>query len=61
MADNLDPTNTVPHVTIKVPTIYKHVPDTWLVHLEAQFALRQIIFIGPSQLFPPTYPTSEPT
>ena len=42
MADGSESNDSFHHVTIKVPTFYKHAPDTWFVHLEAQFALRNI-------------------
>ena len=42
MADGSESNDSFHHVTIKVPTFYKHAPDTWFVHLEAQFALRKI-------------------
>ena len=41
-ADSSESIDSIPHVTIKVPTFYKHALDTWFVHLEAQFALRNI-------------------
>ena len=41
MADGTvdDKVNTV---TIKVPLFFKHAPETWFVHLEAQFDLKQL-------------------
>ena len=29
-------------VTIKVPSFFKHVPETWFMHLKAQFNLKQL-------------------
>ena len=41
MADGIvdDEVNTV---TIKVPPFFKHAPETWFMHLEAQFDLKQL-------------------
>ena len=42
MTDDSDLNDIGHHVTIKVPSFFKHTPDTWFVHLEAQFDIRRI-------------------
>ena len=34
--------DSVNNITIKVPQFFKHFPDTWFLHLEAQFDIRKI-------------------
>ena len=40
MADSSN--DSVQQVSIKVPPFFKHTPDMWFVHLEAQFDIKKI-------------------
>ena len=44
LADYPESINTVHQVAIKLPTSYKHSPNTWIDHLEAQFAAKNKTF-----------------
>ena len=55
--------NKVNTVTIKVPPLFKHAPETWFVHLEHNSTLSSLkpappSFIGAFLLYPPKSPPS---